>query len=410
MNGQYNNRAGRTGTRKKSGDVLYVYDKICPKNVKKREIVDEYGIPSKKKASGTYTDGSSFGNAQRKRASEYKNTHPYDSRRRADGYSQRKNSRAYSYKAETPRHGRGSAFGGAAVRDKVGGGHFKMIIEQIINLFESIEDRGKADEEIAKQRAIAKKRFLDHKNTIITAIVVILVTILFLYLGYKIAFVVNKIEINGTTSYGESEILEASGISEGDNLFSFDKDRAEADITFRCPYIMNAEVSRTVPETVMINLEADTAMYSADVWGEYLVLSPNLRVLDTTTKEEAAAMGLTELVLPPVAYSVSGRSIQFQSARDERFIRDVLEEIAASALHTEGYINKIDFSDEFNMTMQVGGKYLLRLGGESDCDLKLKMAKKTIDKLAEENSSPARIDLTTVGEASVRFDMQLSFD
>ncbi len=407
MNGQYDKKSA---SRRKSSSVLYVYDKICPKNVKRREIIDEYGIPAKKKPNRSYTTDSSFGNAQRKRAAEYKSVHPYDERRRTDGYSQRQNSRAYSYRAGSPGGGMGASYGGEAVRKKAAGGHFKMFIGQIVNLFESLEERGKADEQIAKQRAIAKKRFLDHKNTIITAIVVIIVMILFLYVGYRIAFVVNKIELSGETSYSESEVLSASGISEGDNLFSFDKEQAEADITFRCPYIMNAEISRTVPETVTIAVESDTAVYYSDIWGEYLVLSPNLRVLDSTTKEDASAMGLTELVLPPVSYSVSGRAIAFQSARDERFIRDVLDEISKSALHTEGYINKIDFSDEFNMTMQVGGKYLLRLGDESDCDLKLKMAKKTIDKLAEENGSPARIDLTTVGEASVRFDIQLTFD
>ena len=151
-------------------------------------------------------------------------------------------------------------------------------------------------------------------------------------------------------------------------------------------------------------------MYFADIWGDYLILSPSLRVLGKTDRGQARENGLVELVLPAVSSSVTGKNISFVSARDERFIRNILSEVSSSELFASGMLDKVDLSDEYAVTAQAEGKYLLKFGNESDSDLKLKMAYKTIASLQDENTSPARVDLTVVGEASVRFDMKLELD
>ena len=107
---------------------------------------------------------------------------------------------------------------------------------------------------------------------------------------------------------------------------------------------------------------------------------------------------------------MTGKNISFVSARDERFIRNILSEVSSSELFASGMLDKVDLSDEYAVAAQAEGKYLLKFGNESDSDLKLKMAYKTIASLQDENTSPARVDLTVVGEASVRFDMKLELD
>lgn len=395
-----------------NGEVLYVYDRICPKSSKRNEIISEYGKaePASRVKNYAYKNGQSFSQRQRERARAYSEAHPYAGSRRADT-SRRADSRAYAYRPNGFGDAQSSSQrGGERVRQAENGRPLKLIIERIINLFDSIEERGKTDEQIAKQRAIARKRFYDHKNTIITSLVVVLVLALFIFAAYKLIFVIDTFTAEGSGIYSESEILDSSGISLGDNLYSFDKASVSADITFRCPYIKSAKVTRALPRSVTIALEDDSEMYFANIWGEYIVLSPSLRALGTIERGQARENGLIELVLPAVSYSVSGRTLEFVSARDERFIRRILSEVSASELFSGGMIDKIDLSDEYAITMRSSGKYMLKFGGESDCDLKLRMAYRTINELAAENSSPAKIDLTVVGEASVRFDMQLELD
>lgn len=388
---------------RRNKDVLYVYDRICTKTSKKNEIISEYGKSDSAKVHG-FTDYSekSFAKRQRERAKAYSEAHPYADAARNSASERRSASRAYQYEP------RGQNAGGERVRAETR--PLKLVMEKIVNMFDTLEERGRNDEWIAKRRAIARKKFYDHRNTILTALVMTAFAVFFAVVVYKVVFVVRDFEVTGSDRYSDAEVLEASGISEGDNLYSFSKSSAGDEITFRCPYIRSVDITRTIPKTVTITAEEDSEVFYANVWGDYLVLSPSLRVLRTIEAGQAREDGLVELVLPAVSYSVSGLSIEFVSTRDERFIRNILSEITSSELFGNGVLDKIDLTDEYSVTAQASGKYLLKLGGETDCDLKLKMAYRTIEKLADENASPAKIDLTTVGEAIVRFDMKLSLE
>ncbi len=388
---------------RRNKDVLYVYDRICTKTSKKNEIISEYGKSDSAKVHDfTNYSEMSFAKRQRERAKAYSEAHPYAESARNSASERRSASRAYQYEP------RGQNAGGERVRAEAR--PLKLVMEKIVNMFDTLEERGRNDEWIAKRRAIARKKFYDHRNTILTALVMTAFAVFFAVVVYKVVFVVRDFEVTGSDRYSDTEVLEASGISEGDNLYSFSKSSAGDEITFRCPYIRSVDITRTIPKTVTITAEEDSEVFYANVWGDYLVLSPSLRVLRTIEAGQAREDGLVELVLPAVSYSVSGRSIEFVSARDERFIRNILSEITSSELFGNGVLDKIDLTDEYSVTAQASGKYLLKIGGETDCDLKLKMAYRTIEKLADENTSPAKIDLTTVGEAIVRFDMKLSLE
>ncbi len=394
-------------TSKREPSVLYVYDRVCPKKSKRKELLREYGTPSSHSGASTFS-GEPFAARQRARAKQFSEANPYFDTRKAayeDVRRQRDASRAYNYGHASSRAARG---GYEAVRRKKR--PLKIVLDRIINLFDTIEERSRADEQIAKQRAISRKKFYDHKNGIITALLVILIFSLFVFSVFRFFFVIESVSASGGEIYSEGEILSSAGIYVGDNLYAFDKDRAEADITFRCPYIKTADITRTPPKTVSVTVTEDSAMYFARIWDDCVVLSPGLRVLEKTTKADAREAGLVELVLPPVSYSVEGRTIEFLSARDERFIREILTDVAEAELYSSGMIDKIDLSDEFSVSMQISSKYLFKMGGEEDFDLKLKMGYKTIIDLQTESNSPARVDLTVVGEASVRLDMKLELE
>ncbi len=387
----------------KQKDVLYVYDRICTKSEKQIEIIEEYGKNDTSKVN-RYTGelGRAFAKRQAARAEAYYEAHPYFDNSRKYAKERRASSEAYSYNPRRPSEG--------GARVKAEGRPLKLVLDKIINLFDSLEERGRKDEWIAKQRAISVKRFYDHKNTILTALIVLLFMILAVTLVYKTIFVVKTINITGSEKYSDSEILTAADIEEGDNLYSFSKTKTSDEITFHCPYISLVEITRTIPNTIKIAAEEDSEMFYANVWGEYLILSNSLRVLGVTEKAQAREKGLVELVLPAVSSSVCGRSIEFVSARDDRYIKSIISTVTSSDLFDKGMLDKIDLSDEYEATAQVSGKYYMKLGNESDMDLKLKMAYKTIISLAQESTSPAKIDLTVVGEASVRFDMNLTLE
>lgn len=408
--------------RGETSETLYIYDRICPKSSKRLEILKEYGpdvkmLGSAPRANTNRVNAESFGAARN-------NTNAYENRprRTASTSSTRGNGQAgarqRSYAADETReiptrksggnsgggHSRSGGYYGAAVKERP----FKIILESIISFIDTVEQRGLNDENIAKRRAIAAKKWSEYKNTVKMIAILLLVAALFVAGAYRFLFKINNVAIEGSTLYSDAAIMSASGISVGDLLYSFDTEDVARSITFRCPYIKSVDVELGVPNKVALNITEDSAVYYACIWGDWMKLSSGLRVLEVTTEQEAKSAGLTKLTLPTIMYSVAGGVVEFENPRDERFIRDSLSSVEASQLSLSGKIDSIDLSNEYAITMEYDGKYLMEYGGEDDLDLKLLMGYKTITSDKFETGVPARINLGTVGEASVKYDHSLS--
>lgn len=386
--------------RRDTGGVLYVYDRVQSRGRKEREILREYGyelrkLENERAHSSPYERpfGVDFAEAQRRRARP--------KRSRDDGRTVRVDGGGYVYRPSgVPRGGQGVRVAAAERTTPL-----KLALEKIVNMFESVEERAKNDERIAKQRAIMSKKWSDSSHTIRTVILVTFVAVLVIAAVYKFGFVIRNINVSESRMYSNEQIADASGILLGDNLYSFKSSEAESDITFRCPRIKSVIVSRSVPMNVNIDVVDDTAKYYAEIWGEHLELSAGLRVLGKVSAEDAEAAGLCKLVLPAVNYSVAGRVLGFTDARNERVVRNVLTEIESSSIGKAGEISMIDLTNEYDITMHASGLYTLRLGGENDLALKLRMMNKTMESGGLDSGVPANIDLSVVGELSVKYGL-----
>ena len=397
-------------------DILYIYDRVCKKESKTRQILQEYGpgVLETPDAQPNYRTerpfGKEFAESQRKRAEEYFREHPArQSTAARSAWSENTECTTYTDDAgnEYIYRPAGVTGGGAAVRER----SLRMRMELFFaHMFESLDSRKKNDEDIARRQAIAHKKFTENRHAIVTALLMLLVTVLFIGFVYFAFFVIADVEVEGSELYTADEIVGAAGCEVGDNLYSFHAGQAEELILFHCPQLKSAQISRTVPNAVDIVLTDDTPVYYADIYGETAVLSSGLRVLGYTDAELAEADGLTKLVLPAVKSSVAGRVLIFAEERSQRYVRSVLAAAEASSLYAEDRIDKIDVSDERNVKFICDGMYILQLGSEKESDLKLRMAYKTIGSSGFDREIPANINLTEVGEASVRYDMRLVVD
>lgn len=408
--------------------VLYVYDRICPKESKQREILREYGADLKRNnGPANNSRRSSHQNSRGQQRTENRGQRPGQNNgnrpRQAteQAYRSRGNQQYSSPRGNTPPYRRpnvtretnyrsggysSGGYAGAIAKERP----FKLILDGIINFIDTIEERGRNDERIAKRRAIASKRWSEYKHIIKTVLILLMILALFVTLVYNMFFVVKEINVDGTMIYDAEQVVGVSGINMGDTLYSFSAGEASNMISFRCPYIRFAEVDRTIPSKVNITLTDDTAIYCANIWGDWVKLSAGLRVLEVTTKEAAMAENLAVLILPEVNYSVAGGVLGFADARDERFIRDTLDKVGNSQLGRTGFIDRIDLTNEYSIQIEYDSKYVMKFGGEVELGTKLLMAYKTITSDKFEKGTPAKIDLSTVGEASVIYDHSIDIN
>ncbi|MBR4961667.1 MAG: FtsQ-type POTRA domain-containing protein [Clostridia bacterium] len=274
----------------------------------------------------------------------------------------------------------------------------------IYRFLETLEERQASEVDAAKKQALIHKKLQEHRRGLTLALVILLIFGICCTAIYELLFVVRSVEAVGSERYSAGEVILAAGISEGTtNLYDFRAEEIADRITFYCPYIRSAELERQLPAGVTLTLTDDSAVYCANIYGEIVALSAGLRVLDTLSPEEAEEYIL--LRLPAVAEAVSGRPLVFAEARNERYIRKVLEDVNASEMN--GRVSYMDLRDDQNIVLHCDGMFALELGNSADLLMKIRMGSKSIADPMFPQNTPARIDLSVVGEASVRADLRL---
>lgn len=390
-------------------EILYIYDRVCTREAKQREVFREYGLldaatdnPSREavyespyvrraEARAQRQSGpapSRPRTAQKSGAARRVRTGETASRASFAAASNASSGGTYQYRPASPE-------GGEAAKE----GRIRAGLDWFLNFFETPESRAETEMRIAKRKAAMAKRWKEYKHIIITALILLILAIVAAVVCYHVFFVVERVAVSGSESYDESSVVDAAGIEIGDKLYSFRASDAEGEITFLCPYIKSANVRRRAPTSVTITLEDDAPAYVTNIWGDTVLLSAGLRVLELNP--ETVPENLIRLVLPPVDKSVAGRVLVFTGSRAERYIRQVLADAASSKLAEEGMLEEIDLTDEYEITMQACGLYSLTCGGESDMGLKLKMAYASITSGQLEEDVRASINLKEVGEATV---------
>ena len=129
-----------------------------------------------------------------------------------------------------------------------------------------------------------------NRNRFILQLLSVTAVVLALVLCMSIFFRVERITISGANIYSEWTIREASGISEGDYLLTFSRERASGRIIAELPYVDRVRIGIKLPDTVNIVVEELDVVYSIqDSTGLWWLISSDGKVVEMTDAGSAAA-------------------------------------------------------------------------------------------------------------------------
>jgi cell division septal protein FtsQ len=383
-------------------DSYYIYNrKVCSKKQKTAEIRMKYGaVPPKSENSVRQSPiGREFARQQLRRAQLA------EMQKRAQADFEKRNGRMRGERnGSAGFSGRpfGAGVAAAAVEERQN--PMREYLNRAVLAFESLKDRISSDQELARRRASFSKKWSRYRHVFLTVLAIVAILALFVMATYKLIFVVRSIDVRSSGVYDSSEGVKASCIEEGALLYSFSTSDAEADITFRCPYIKSAEIRRTIPDKVEVVVSEDEAAYVINVWGDWAVVSRNLRVLEVSDKFPENDK-LILLSIPQVKYSVAGRAMEFYDTKDERYVREVLKALETSSLSEESEIRALYTSDRYNITMSYGGLYTIEFGDDADMYRKFEMCSAALNSGKLTAGVPARIVIEDPETASIRYDL-----
>lgn len=118
------------------------------------------------------------------------------------------------------------------------------------------------------------------KKTFIKLITAVVIFVVLWALIFKLPFFnVSKIEINGMDNLTEEQVLSMLTVSEGDNIFSFSTSKCEKQLS-KSHYVKDVEVSRKLPDTVIVNLDEYKLRGYVPYMGSYLYINEDGLILD----------------------------------------------------------------------------------------------------------------------------------
>ncbi|MDE7280432.1 MAG: FtsQ-type POTRA domain-containing protein, partial [Ruminiclostridium sp.] len=128
------------------------------------------------------------------------------------------------------------------------------------------------------KNAAAKKK--SGKYTLYYALIGIVVIIALTILSTTVLFNIGVFVVNGETIYSDEEIIEACGISKGENLLKINTGKAEERIVYNLVYIESAKVNRGFPNRLTLSVKPAKATVAFAYGGKYYVISEQKRLLE----------------------------------------------------------------------------------------------------------------------------------
>ena len=195
----------------------------------------------------------------------------------------------------------------------------------------------------------------------------------------SVFFRVSDIQVKGNVHYTPEEIIRASAIEEGDNLFFFDRIAATSRALSKLPYIEDVAIERRLPNKVIITVEESSALAYLELGEEQWTLDHRCKVLGK------AAEGETEELIPVVGIRPGTLMIGEQMETEDQdveqveFLAAILDQIEARGL-TEN-VDQIDFSDPKSPEFRYMGRYTVVLGPEAQLEHKFGMFVTVLEKL-----------------------------
>jgi cell division protein FtsQ len=209
-------------------------------------------------------------------------------------------------------------------------------------------------------------------------------------LAMSVFFKVSKITVKGNSYYTADQVIQASGIEEGDNLFFVNRFSAVSKIFAKLPYIQKATVSRGLPNRVTITVtESQTVAYiplESDMW----IIDSSCKILDKTDAAGAATLikinGI-ELYSPTIGELASTTA---GDAAKVTYLADILDQIQSRGMADK--VTYIDMSTISNPSFDYMGRFTVKLGSDENTEYKFGLLESAVKEL--EDGDYGTIDLS----------------
>lgn len=239
-----------------------------------------------------------------------------------------------------------------------------------------------------------KKKRKERRKFAFYTVLTVLFVVATAILSLTVFFNISDIAVTGNEHYTDAEIIAASGLLEGQNLFRLNKFKVIDKMKEKLPYLSQVSVDRHLPVGIEFIVTESKPYLVAGADSEYYVLDESLKVLEITdTKPEN--LPLVEGLL--LSSAVLGEIVTSENGEDTR-----LAALTAALKDRIGddCVTAIDVTTSYDVSFEYKGRIKVLVGTVDDIDNKLQLVKYVIDE--NRSNEKAEIDISSGKRAYYR--------
>lgn len=209
-------------------------------------------------------------------------------------------------------------------------------------------------------------------------------------LALTLFFRVNTVAVTGQQRYTQQQIVDASGIRTGDNLFLLNKYDVANRIVTELPYIETIRINRKLPDTLLMEVQECSAVLAVVQENNAWLVSPTGKIVDRKAAAAADQYPVIDgctLLSPSVGTPIA---LATEYARRQESLLSLLGQLDQEGLLDQ--VNAIHLGEADVLTMDYAGRFQVEMHYHSDYSRDLRALTKTIEKL--ETNETGTIELT----------------
>ncbi|MEG1240739.1 MAG: FtsQ-type POTRA domain-containing protein [Oscillospiraceae bacterium] len=214
--------------------------------------------------------------------------------------------------------------------------------------------------------------------------------------GSFVFFRVGQVEVIGNVRYTPEEVIAATGVKLGSNLFGVNKFTVATNLRSKLPYIEEVLPQRRLPDTLVITLRETVAAACVEGAGEWWVLDAGGKLLErrTTvpTEDYCVIRGITPLA--------PAEGTNLAASTEERVTLTALQGLM-SALEKEGLLEKTDYIDltqGYHIIFGYDDKYTVTLSSTADFPYRARFFREALESGRVVEGQKYTVDMTMDGQ------------
>lgn len=256
----------------------------------------------------------------------------------------------------------------------------------------------------ARERALQRRKHRRHVLTVFYLFLFFAVLGTAAALSLTVLFRIDGVSVTGTSRYSAQQIVEASGIQNGDNLILVKTREDSQEIRRKLPYIGSVEIHRKFPSQVQIEVQAATIFGAAAYGTGYVMIGGDgiadgkgivLETVPSPPKDCAIFHGLKIKKAQP------GLPIELTDANQESIFENVMSAVQKNGI---GKITSADFSQPARILLVYDGRVTINLGVPDNLSYKLDFAKNLLKNNIKETERGTLNMSTTADTDKAYFD------